>query len=145
MRSFVRHSCLGLSLLVAGASAAWSDETQRPWSQTEVVALTEQLSAALDALVADPGLNAEQATAYQQRSHEAAIATVKQIRPRVAELRKRVASGSDREVSYAYFEQVADLREEVSAYAGEAWLPDATRSKARRVRALFDRLARYYQ
>lgn len=144
MRSFVRHSCFALPLLVVAANAAWADETPRPWSQAEVVALTEQLSAALDELVSDPGLDAQQATAYQQRNHQAAIASVKRVQPRVVELRKRVASGSDRDGSYPYFEQVAELREEIFEYAGEAWLPDTTRMKARRVRGLFERLARYY-
>ena len=125
MRSIVRHFCLGFSLLlVAAASVGRAGEAQRPWSQADVVALTEQLSTALDELLADPGLRAQQ--------------------PRVAERRKRVASGYDREVSQPFFEQVAELREEIAAYAGESWLPDTTRKKPRHVRALFDRLARYY-
>lgn len=145
MPSFVRRFLLGISLLlVAAPSVGQAAEPQPSWSQAEVVSLTEQLSAALDALLADPGLRAQQTTAYQQRRHEAAIVTVKQLQPRVAELRKRVDSGYDRERSRPFFEQVAELREEVAAYASESWLPDATRKKARRVRALFDRLARNY-
>ena len=107
-----------------GASVGRAGEAQRPWSQADVVALTEQLSTALDELLAVSGLRAQQ--------------------PRVAVMRKRVASGYDREVSQPFFEQVAELREEIAAYAGESWLPDTTRKKPRHVRALFDRLARYY-
>jgi hypothetical protein len=145
MSSLVSRFALGLSLLiVSAASVGRTVEVQQPWSQAEVVALTEQLSAALDELLADPGLRAKQTTAYQQRKHEAAIVTVKKLRPRAADLRKRVASGYDRDATQPYFEQVAELREEIAAYAAESWLPDSARAKVVHVRAVFDRLARYY-
>jgi hypothetical protein len=140
------RSCLALSLLlVAGVSVGRSAEAQTPWNPADVIALTEHLSAALDELLVDPGLGAEQTTAFQQRKHEAAIATLKRVRPGVAELRRRIAAGSDLDGSRPYFEQVVELREEIAGYAEESWLPDATRAKAKRVRTLFDRLARYYQ
>jgi hypothetical protein len=146
MIAFVRDSSLGLALLLwAAASVGWAAEEQQLRGSADVIALTDRLSVAIDELLADPGLRAEQTTAYQQRKHEAAIATLKQVRPRVAELRKRVAASSDPEASRPYFERGADLRGEIASYAEESWLPDATREKARHVRALFDRLAKYYQ
>lgn len=145
MSRLVRRFALGLSLLIVAAAAVGrADAARQPWSQAEVVGLTEQLSKALDELSADPGLHAQQTTAYQQRKHEAAIAAVKQLRPRVADLRERVASGSDRDATRPYFDLVAELREEIADYAAESWLPDSTRAKAVHVRAVFDRLARYY-
>ena len=145
MASFFRPIALGFSLLlVAAVSEGSASDVRPPWSQAEVVALAQQLSVALDALLADPGLRAAQTTAYQQRSHEAGIATVEQLRPRVADLSKRLAAGSDRDATQPYFDQVAELREEIAAYAAESWLPDSTRTKAVRVRELFERIARYY-
>lgn len=145
MPSFALRPSIGLTLVVVmAASLAWADAAQRPWSQPEVLALTEQLSTAIDELLADPGLREPQSSVYQQRNYDAAIATMKAVQPRVAELRRRLASGSDLEGSRPYFDRVAELREEIASYAEEAWLAETTRAEVRRVRALFDRLARYY-
>jgi hypothetical protein len=147
MWTIVFRSCLALSLLLVagGGSVGWAAGAQTPWNSADVVALTEQLSAALDDLLVDSGLRAEQPTAFQERKHEAAISTLKQLRPGVADLRRHVAGDSDPDGSRPYFEQLDELREEIASYAEESWLPDATRAKAKRVRTLFDRLARYYQ
>ena len=142
MHRFIRRSLPGLALLIGVASSVgWAP---LPWNSSEVVAITEKLSTTLRELLADPGLRAQQTTAYEQRHHEVAIAVVKQVQPRVAELRKRVVSSQDREVSRPYFERVAELREEIAIYAEQSSLPDATREKANRARALFDQLARFY-
>jgi hypothetical protein len=146
MLRFVHRPVLALTIVVvAAASLAWAEGSQKPWSQTEVLALTEQLSTALDELLADPGLREPQSSVYQQRNYDAAIATVKRVEPRVADLRRRLASGSDLDGSRPYFDLVAELREEIAAYAEETWLADSTRDKVRHVRELFGRLARYYQ
>lgn len=146
MRSFVRPGWLGLViLLVFGLSVARAAEAQPAWSPADVVALSEQLSAALEELLRDPGLRAPQTTAFQQRKHEAAVATLKRVGPAVDDLRKRIVAGSDLEGSRPYFEQVDEARAEIASYAEESWLPDATRTKVKNVRALFDRLASFYE
>ena len=146
MLSFVLRSLLALPIVaVAAASVAWAEGAQRPWSQPEVLAPTEELSTALDELLADPELREPQSSVYQQRNFDAAIATVKEVQPRVADLRRRLASGSDLDGSRPYFDLVAELREEIASYAEETWLSDTTRVKVRRVRELFRRLERYYQ
>lgn len=142
LRSFL---ALALLLVVAGESVGWAAEARTPWSGSDVVALTEQLSTALDRLLADPGLRAAQTTAFQQRKHEAAISTLTQVRPGVAELRRRIMSGADLDGSRPYFELVEEQRAEIASYAEESWLPDSARAKAKRVRTLFERLAQYYQ
>ena len=146
MRSAPRLAALGLALgIVTAAPVGRGAEAKLAWSQADVVALTHQLYEALGDLLADPGLRAEQVSAYQQRQHEAAITTVKEMQPWVAELRKRVAAGYDLEESRPFFERVAELRPDVAAYAGQSWLPEPTRKRAAAVRSLLDRLSRYYQ
>lgn len=144
MHRLLRPFALGLWIILLAAHTASADESQSAWNQVEVLSITAELSGALAELVSDPGLDAQQATAYQQRNHEAAIATVKRVKPRVEDLRRRVASGEGREATTPYFERVSELREDIAAYAEEAWLPEATRARAQRVRALFDRLAGFY-
>jgi hypothetical protein len=144
LRSAPRFAALALGLVTA-APVGWGAEAKLAWSQADVVALTHQLYEALGDLLTDPGLRAEQASAYQQRQHEAAITTVKELQPRVAELRKRVAAGYDLEESRPFFERVAELRGEIAAYAGQSWLPEPTRKRAAVVRSLLEELSRYYK
>ena len=109
---------------------------------TDIAALLEQ---AIVALLADPQLVGREATAMQQREHEAAISTVRQVRQLVEPLRRRLASGYTRDETEAFWEQIAELRGDVQAYARHSWLPEPTRERAARVGELFDALGHYYE
>ena len=115
------------------------------WSTEEVSATTRQLSQALDALLADPKLDAKQATAMQQREHEAAIATAREVRTLLTSYQRRIDEGYSLEESRPFWDQIDQLRGDIQAYARHSWLPPATDRKADRVSALFELLAHYYR
>jgi outer membrane PBP1 activator LpoA protein len=115
------------------------------WDPAQVSATTRQLESALDALLEDPKLDARQATAVQQREHEAAIATARQIRDLLPSYRKRIDEGYSLEDSRPFWDQIDELRGDIQAYARHSWLPPETDRKADRVSSLFDQLAHYYK
>lgn len=115
------------------------------WDQQKVAKTSRGLQRALDALLADPGLGAEQSTAMQQREFAAAITTVQEVSRINDELSRRLASGYDREETQAFWDQINELRGDISTYARRAWLPGGTRVRANRAAGLLDELATYYE
>ena len=114
------------------------------WDQKTVSDTAGQLIQALDALLADPQLDAEQATAMQQREHVAAILTAGQLKDLLVDYKRRIDNGYDQEDSRPFWDQIDALRGDVQAYARHSWLPPSTDRKADRVSELFDQLAHYY-
>lgn len=135
LRPLVLACVLGLVATTAAAHA---------WQQQEVSALAGQLIEALEAMLADPGLDARQATAVQQREHRAAIATARRLEQLAVDYKKRIDAGYDREESRPFWEQIALLRGDIQAYARSSSLPAPAEGKAERVSALLDQLAHYY-
>ena len=115
------------------------------WSQAEVSKLAGELIDALDALLSDPQIDAKQATAMQQREHEAAISTARRVRDLMRDYKSRIDKGFTLEESRPFWDQIDALRGDVQAYARHSWLPAETDRKADRVSALFDQLAHYYR
>ena len=134
----LRFLALSLAVLLAAPAAA------HEWDGKQVSALAGELVKALDALLADPGLEAQQATAMQQREHAAAIETARQLRSRLLDFKKRIDTGYDQEESLPFWAQVAELRGDIQRYARSSWLPPETDAKADRVAALLTQLAHYY-
>ncbi len=132
-------SLLLLLFLTAGSAAA------HVWDAKAVAATSDQLVQALDALLADPKLDAQQATAMQQREHEAAISTARRLRDLLVDYNRRIAAGYSREDSRPFWDQIDLLRGDIQAYARNSWLPAVTSRKADRVSELFDQLAHYYR
>ena len=114
------------------------------WDQKQVSALAGRLLSAIDALLADPDLDARQGTAMQQREHEAAISTAKELRRLVAGYKSRIDMGYSQEDSRPFWDQVDAVRGDIQAYARHSWLPPKTDERADRVSELFDELALYY-
>ena len=135
----LRLAFLPLLVLLATAPAGAHD-----WDQQQVSATTEQLIEALRALLADPKLDAKQATAMQQREHEAAISTALRVKQLLVDYKKRIDNGYSQEDSRPFWDQIDLLRGDIQAYARNSWLPASTDQKADRVSALFDQLAHYY-
>ena len=91
MRSRIASTLAALlaACLCGAAVAAAQPQAEDPappvakaplWDQEKVAALASRVVDALDALLSDPQIDAPQATAVQQREHEAAIATARQRR-----------------------------------------------------------------
>ena len=85
-------SVVRILVLLATAPAGAHD-----WDQQQVSATTEQLIEALGALLADPKLDAKQATAMQQREHEAAISTARRVKQLLVDYKKRIDNGYSQE------------------------------------------------
>ena len=137
--STLRLAFLPLVVLLATVSASAHE-----WDQKTVSANTGQLIEALDALLADPQLDAKQATAMQQREHEAAISSARQLKGLLVDYKRRIDTGYDQEDSRPFWDQIDALRGDIQAYARNSWLPPSTDRKADRVSELFDLLAHYY-
>jgi len=139
------------ALAVAFAALAWllpsvarAQQGARLWDSEKVSALASQAVDALEALVSDPEVDAQQATAMQQREHEAAVVTARELLERVRDFRKRVDAGYDREETQVFWTQIELLRSDIRAYAGRSWLPAQTRAEAERAVRLLDQLGSYY-
>jgi hypothetical protein len=137
--STLRLAFLPFVVLLATASASAHE-----WDQKTVSGTTGQLIEALDALLADPQLDAKQATAMQQREHEAAILTAGQVKSLLVDYKRRIDTGYDRDDSRPFWDQIDLLRGDIQAYARHSWLPPSTDEKADRASELFDQLAHYY-
>jgi hypothetical protein len=135
---------LRIATLLLALCLATVEARAHQWDQKTVSATAGELAKALDALLADPNLDAQQATAMQQREHEAAISTARQVKGLVVEYKKRIDSGYSRDDSKPFWAQINELRGDIQAYARKSWLPPATDRKADAVSALFDQLAHYY-
>ena len=157
MRRPTRRRFLGSALAALGASglllaqqaAAQGETVSEPeagaWDQEGAARTSRELQRALDALLADPGLDATQATAFQQREHTAAIASVREVAGINGELARRLAAGYDRDETQAFWDQIAAVRVDIQTYAGHSWLPEGTRQRARRAGGLLDELATFYE
>jgi hypothetical protein len=135
----LRNAFLSFVVLLATASASAHE-----WEQGAVSDTIGQLIEALDALLADPQIDAKQATAMQQREHEAAIATARQVKGLLVDFKRRIDTGYDEDDSRPFWDQIDQLRGDIQAYARHSWLPPSTDRKADRVSELFDQLAHYY-
>lgn len=132
-------------LALASLVAAVPSVAEEPaWSQQKVAALAGQAADAVDALLADPEIDAKQSTAMQQREHQAAIATARQISPYLKDLKKRLDSGYTRDEAQPFWDRIQQLRGDIRAYARHTWLPDSTRQKAEKAASLLDQLASYF-
>jgi hypothetical protein len=134
-RSFGVAGLLVAALALAEAPA---------WDPERVAGVSGRLVAALDELLADPGLAAQQATAMQQREHEAAISSIRQLAKLTRDLKKRLDAGYQRDETRPFFDQIELLRGDIAAYARQSWLPESTRSKVEKARDLLESLAGYY-
>ena len=101
--------------------------------------------AALDALLADPGINAQQATAMQQREHEAAVSSIRELTRLAKDLKRRLDAGYERDEIRPFWDGIELLRGDSGAYARHSWLPESTRAKVLEVKTLLDTLAGYFQ
>lgn len=128
-------------VLAAGAAPA----QPLAWDQQQVTKTVVDTDHAIDALLADPELNSQQATAMQQREHIAAVASARQLLACIETLRSKVAAGYDRDESWPFWEQCEELRGDIRAYARHSWLPEATSKRADAAQQLLDKLDRYYQ
>ncbi len=115
------------------------------WSQAAVARTSRDLQKALEALLADPDIDAAQATAMQQREHTAAIASVREIAGINEELSRRLANGYTRDETQAFWDRIALVDDDLRAYARHSWLPPDTRDRARRAGGLLDELGAYYE
>lgn len=141
MNPILSSALLCVTALSLGAPAA---AQPLEWNQGEVVQTTADLDLALKALLADPELKSQQATAMRQREHTAAVATVRQMLGRVDTLKRKLDVGYTRDESLPFWEQVAELRGDIQAYARNSWLPPDTAALAQRAGDLLDTMAHYY-
>ncbi len=142
----VMTSILPSALLCVTALSLSAPAAAQPlaWSQQQVVQTAADLERALKALLADPELNSQQATAMQQREHTAAVSSVRHMLGRIDTLNRKLAAGYTRDESLPFWDQVAELRGDVQAYARHSWLPPATAERAQRAGDLLDTMARLY-
>lgn len=133
---------LAVLLTPAGGFAQSADRAPR-WNQEHVVALAAKLVTALEELQADPGIRAKQATAMQQREHDAAVTSISELTRLAKDLKRRLDAGYERDEIQPFWEGIELLRGDIGAYASKSWLPESTRTKAQAARELLDALAAY--
>jgi hypothetical protein len=137
---------ISLAVLLAPAAGLAQSPAEDPeWNQTHVAGLAGRLVAALDALLADPGIEAQQATAMQQREHDAAVSSIRQLTRLAKDLKRRLDAGYERDEILPFWDGIELLRGDIGAYARHSWLPESTRAKALEARGLLDTLAGYFQ
>jgi len=137
---------LGLAVLLAPAAGLGQSPAGEPeWNQTRVAGLAGRLVVALDALLADPGIDAKQATAMQQREHDAAVSSIRQLTRLAKDLKRRLDAGYERDEIRPFWDGLELLRGDIGAYARHSWLPESTRAKVLQARELLDTLAGYFQ
>jgi hypothetical protein len=137
---------LSLAVLLAPAAGlAQSPAGEPEWNQAQVARLAGRLVTALDALLADPGINAQQATAMQQREHEAAVSSIRELARLAKDLKKRLNAGYERDEIRPFWDGIERLRGDIGAYARHSWLPESTRTKVVEAKNLLDTLAGYFQ
>ena len=137
---------LALAVLLAPVDGLAQSPAGAPeWNQTRVAGLAGRLVAALDVLLADPGINAQQATAMQQREHEAAVSSIRQLARLAKDLKRRLDAGYQRDEARGFWDQIELLRGDIGAYARHSWLPESTRTKVLEAKNLLDTLAGYFQ
>jgi hypothetical protein len=132
-------------LLIPGVGLAQDTDAPPGWDQVRAAELAGRLVAALDALLADPGIRAQQATAMQQREHEAAVSSIRQLARLAQDLKKRIDAGYQRDELRPFWDGIELLRGDIGAYARHSWLPESTRAKVVKARDLLDALAGYFQ
>jgi hypothetical protein len=132
-------------LLTPAAGLAQSPAGAPEWDQTRVAGLAERLVAALDALLADPGINAQQATAMQQREHEAAVSSIRRLARLSKDLKRRLDAGYERDEARPFWHAIELLSGDIAAYGRHSWVPESTRSKVVEAGDLLDTLGRYFQ
>jgi hypothetical protein len=137
---------LSLAVLLAPAAGLTQSPAGEPeWNQAQVAGLAGRLVTALDALLADPGINAQQATAMQQREHEAAVSSIRELARLAKDLKKRLNAGYERDEIRPFWDGIERLRGDIGAYARHSWLPESTRTKVVEAKNLLDTLAGYFQ
>jgi len=132
-------------LLCAAGLGHVAGAAERGWNQQQVTQTADDLVQALKAMLADPELNSEQATAMEQREHTAAISTAKQILERTDQLKRRLASGYTKDETQPFWDGIAALRGDIQAYSRHSWLPEATAARADKAGDLLDDLGRFYE
>jgi hypothetical protein len=136
---------LALAVLLAPAAGLAQSPAGAPeWDPTRVAGLAGQLVAAVDALLADPGIDAKQATAMQQREHEAAVSSIRQLARLAKDMKRRLDAGYERDEIRPFWDGIELLRGDIGAYARHSWLPESTRTKAQAAGDLLDTLAAYF-
>jgi len=137
---------LALALLLGPAAGLAQSPAEGPdWNQARVTELAGSLVGALEALLADPGINSQQATAMQQREHQAAVSSVRELTRLAKDLKRRLDAGYERDEIRPFWDGIELLRGDIGAYARYSWLPESTRTKAREARDVLDELAGYFQ
>ena len=140
----MRTRCIAFLLFLPLLLAAPAAAEAPAWDQQRVSRLADRLVKALEALLTDPELHAQQGTAMQQREHEAAIATANELGRRAVNFKTRIEIGYSEEDSKPFWDEIDELRGDIQAYARHSWLPPETDAKADRVSELLDELALYY-
>jgi hypothetical protein len=135
-----RPALLLVSLLLLAAAGAESPA----WDAERVTALAAQLDAAVQGLLADPGLASRQPDSLQQRRHHAAIVGVREFGRMATDLHRQLQSGRSRSQTEPLWRQMLMLRDEVRFYAEASWLPADTRARADAVGQRIRELDRYY-
>jgi hypothetical protein len=137
---------LGLAVLLAPAAALGQSPAEDPeWNRTQVAGLAGRLVTALDALLEDPGITAKQATAMQQREHDAAVSSIRELTRLVKDLKRRLDAGYEHDEIRPFWDGIELLRGDIGAYARNSWVPESTRNKVAKARELLDTLAGYFQ
>ena len=132
---------LGLTVLEAVAESEESDD----WNQERVTGVATDFAAQMRALVADPGLQAHQATAMQQRQHHAAVLTIKRLAELADDLAARLQMGHSYEQTRPIFEQIQLLRKDIVAYAGNSWIAPETRTRIQEIQKRLTLLTYVYR
>jgi len=139
MKTLRLAGILGAALWLAPVPAFAAD-----WDQARVTELAGKLDAAVKALLADPGVDARQASAMQQRRHHSAIVSVREFGRNATDLALDLTKGRGREQTLGRWEQMRMVGDDVRFYAEESSLPGSVRTKAQAVRGLIDEIAPFY-
>jgi len=130
---------LTVALVATGVASAVE------WDQARVTKLAGEFDTAVGAVVDDPGVAAEQPSAMQERRHQAAIATLKQVRRLASEMSRMLQGGNGRSSTEPLYIQMEELIDQARVFAEDSWVKPASREKVDRARTLLDQLRLYYR
>lgn len=142
MRVFAADLIVALTTaLCLGAGAALALE----WDQEKVTEIAIRLQAEIKGLRADPGISPAQDTAFQERRHAAALATLQTMQRDTGRLVSMLREGVGRDSTQSVFDGLEDELAQIRSLAEESWVRPSASEKIKQVRRAYAELEAFYR
>jgi len=135
---------LALVALVVAPAGDAPAEPALAWDRDQVLELVERAELELEAAEAASRDAASQPTVLQQRSRDAAVQQIPEVRAALEALRQRLAAGDDRELTAPLFRNVRRAVIGLQDEAADAQADPTAGARWQKTRATVEEIGRYY-